>query len=83
LAVRVADAAAIAHQAASQGALTVWEDRGQCMADRQRSKLFRALAVKGTVFDQDRTNALLRKSGERRFEIAIGAGIHKNELHAQ
>jgi hypothetical protein len=32
--------------------------------------------------DQDRTNVLLRKSCEGRFEIAIGSGIHNNELPA-
>jgi hypothetical protein len=32
------------------------------------------------VADQDPANALLRKSCEGRFEIAIGAGIHDNEL---
>jgi hypothetical protein len=29
------------------------------------------------------TNALLRKTCEGRFEIAIGSGIHNNELQAQ
>jgi hypothetical protein len=32
---------------------------------------------------QDRTNALPRKSGEGCFEIAIGSGIHNNELQTQ
>ena len=53
------------------------------MAGRQRRELFRALAVEGTVADQDRTNMLLRKSCEGRFEIAIGSGIHNNELQAR
>src|SRR5271167_1814156 len=53
------------------------------MAGRQRRELFGAPVVEGTVGDQDRTNALLRKSCEGRFEIAIGSGIHNNELQAQ
>ena len=53
------------------------------MAGRQRRKLFGAPVVKGTVTDQDRTTMLLRKSCEGRFEIAIGSGIHNNELQAQ
>jgi hypothetical protein len=75
--------AALAHQAAGQGVLTVWVDRGQRMAGRERRKLFLARVVEGTVDDQDRTNALLRKSCEGRFEIAIGSGTHNNELKAQ
>ena len=53
------------------------------MAGRQRRELFRVLAVEGTVADQDRTNALLRKTCEGRFEIAIGSGIHNNELQTR
>jgi hypothetical protein len=53
------------------------------MAGRQRRELFRAPGEKVTVADQDRTNALLRKSCEGRFEIAIGSGILDNELQAQ
>ena len=53
------------------------------MAGRQRRELFHAAVVKGTGADQDRTDALLRKSCEGRFEIAIGSGIHHNELPAQ
>ena len=30
-----------------------------------------------------RSDVLLRKTGEGRFELAIGAGIHNNELQAQ
>ena len=73
----------MAHQAAGQRELTVWEDRGQRMAGRQRRKLFHATVEEGTVAEQDRTNALLRKSCEGRFEIAIGSGIHNKELQAQ
>ena len=51
------------------------------MAGRQRRELFHPSAE--DVADQDRTNALLRKSCEGRFEIAIGSGIHNNELQAQ
>ena len=51
------------------------------MAGRQRRDLFRD--PDGTLADQDRTNALLRKSCKGRFEIAIGCGIHNNELPAQ
>jgi hypothetical protein len=32
---------------------------------------------------QDRTNALLRKTCEGRFEIAIGSGVRNNKLQAQ
>jgi hypothetical protein len=39
------------------------------------------LPLGGTRADQDRTNALLRKSCEGRFEIATG--IHLNKLQAQ
>jgi len=45
--------------------------------------LFHPPGEEGTDADQDRTNALLRKSCEGRFEIAIGCGIHDNELPAQ
>jgi hypothetical protein len=50
------------------------------MAGRQRSELFHSMGVEGTVADQDRTNALLRESCEGRFEIAIGPGIHNDEM---
>ena len=53
------------------------------MADGQRRELFRAARVEGTAPDQDPTNALLRKTGEGRFEIAIGPGMPNNELQAQ
>ena len=53
------------------------------MAGRQRRELFHALGVEGTHADQDRTNALLRKTGEGRFEIAIGSCVRNNVLHAQ
>ena len=45
--------------------------------------MFPAADVEGTGADQDRANALLRKSGEGHFEITIGSGIHNNELQAQ
>ena len=53
------------------------------MAGGECRELFRAPGVEGTNTDQDRTNALLRKSCERRFEIAIGSGVYNNELRAQ
>src|SRR6516165_12325961 len=53
------------------------------MAGRQRCELLRAPGVEVTVVDQHRTNMLLQKSCEGRFEIAIDAGIHNNELQAQ
>jgi hypothetical protein len=53
------------------------------MAGRQRRELFRASDVEGTVAAQDRTSVLLRKSCEGCFEIAVGSGIHNNELQAQ
>jgi len=83
LAVPIADAAAIAYQAAGHSVLTIWEHRGQRMADRQRRDLFRVSVEEGTGANQDRANALLRKSCEGQFEIAIGGGIHDNELRAQ
>src|SRR6516164_602074 len=48
LTVLIADAAAIAHQATGQDVFTVWEDRGQRMAVRQRRELFHAPVVEGT-----------------------------------
>jgi hypothetical protein len=45
--------------------------------------LFRAQGVEGTGANQDRTDALLGKSCEGHFEIAVGSGIHNNELQAQ
>jgi hypothetical protein len=80
LVVRIAEAAAIAHQATGEGVLTEWEDRGQSMACRQSRELFHAPAVEVTDAYQNRTNALLRKSCESRFEIALGSGINLNEL---
>src|SRR6516225_5333883 len=53
------------------------------MAGRQRRELFDAPGVEGTGADQDRTNAVLRKCYEGRFEIAVCSGIHYNELQAQ
>jgi hypothetical protein len=53
------------------------------MAGRERGELFRAPGVEGIRTDQDPTDALLRKSCKRRFQIAIGSGIHKNELQTQ
>jgi hypothetical protein len=52
---------------------------------RQRRKLFHPPVEEGAAAgaDQDRTNALLRKTREGRFEIAIGSGCHNNELQAQ
>ena len=44
--VRIAYAAAIAHQTAGQGVLTVWEDRGQRMAGGQRREVFNVPVVK-------------------------------------
>src|SRR6516165_2094187 len=53
------------------------------MPCRQRHELLHAPTEEGAVTDQDRTNALLRKTCEGRFEIAIGSGIPNNELQAQ
>jgi hypothetical protein len=83
LVVPMAKAAAIAHQAASQDVLAECEHRGQRVPGRQCGELFRAPGQQGTGADQDRTDALLRKSCEGRFEVAIGAGIHDDELQAQ
>src|SRR5262249_26367787 len=77
----IAVAVAIAHQTPGQSELTDPRDRGQRMADRQRHGLFDAHYAAGA--DQDRTNALLRKSCEGGFDIAIGCGTHNSELPAQ
>ena len=53
------------------------------MAGRQRRKLFHAPIEEDAADGRERTNALLRKSCEGRFEIAIGSGIHNNKLQAQ
>ena len=53
------------------------------MAGRQRRELFPAADVEATGADQDRANALLRKSCEGHFEITIGSGIFNSELQAQ
>jgi hypothetical protein len=54
------------------------------MAGRQRRKLFHPPVEEGAAAgaDQDRTNVLLRKTCEGRFEIAIGSGIVGAELVA-
>jgi hypothetical protein len=52
LVVAKSDAAAIAHQTASEGVLPEWVDRRQRTADRQRRQLFRSPAEKGTVADR-------------------------------
>jgi hypothetical protein len=71
---------AVTDQAAGRDEVTPAIHRGQRMAGRQRRKLFRSPIVEVTVADQDRTNALSRKSCKGRFEIAIGSGIHNNEM---
>jgi len=54
------------------------------MVGRQRRKLFCEPVEEGTgAADQDRTNLLLRKSCEGRFEIAIGSGINNKEVQAK
>ena len=53
------------------------------MAGRQRCELFHPPDEKGALADQDRTNALLRKTGEGRFEIARGSCVPNNDLQAQ
>src|SRR5262245_1760921 len=53
------------------------------MADRQRRELFHAPAVDVADANKDSTDALLRKRCEGRFEIAVGSGTRKTELHAQ
>jgi hypothetical protein len=45
--------------------------------------LFHAPGEEVTGDNQDRTNALLRKGCEGRFEIAIGSGIRYNDLQGQ
>ena len=47
LAVRIAETAAITHQAAGQDVLPEWVDRGQCMAGRQRRELFSVPGCRG------------------------------------
>src|SRR6516162_609281 len=70
---RIVEAAAIAHQAAGEGELTVFERRGQRMAGRQRRDLFHAPEEEAARADQDRINALLRKICKGRFEIATSS----------
>ena len=70
LLVEIAEAAAIAHKAADQDGLTEWVDRGQRMAGRQRRELFHPPVEEVAAADQDRTNALLRKTCEGRFDEA-------------
>ena len=53
------------------------------MACRQRRELLHPPGEEGTVANQDRTNALLRKTCEGRFEIAIASGVMNKELQAQ
>jgi hypothetical protein len=53
------------------------------VAGRQRRELFPPTDVEGTGAEQDRTNALLRRGCEGRFEIGIGSGIYNDELQAQ
>jgi hypothetical protein len=53
------------------------------MAGRQSRELFRPHSEEGTLAHEDRTNALLLKGCEGRLEIAIGAGIHNNDLQAK
>src|SRR5262249_3295882 len=79
----IAAAGAIAHQAAGQGELTRRGKARQHMAGCHHGKLFRAVVVEGTAEDHDRTDMLLGKSCEGRFEIAIGSGILNNEFQAQ
>jgi hypothetical protein len=53
------------------------------MAGCQRRELLHAPIVEGTGTEEDRTNMLLRKCCEGHFEIAIGSGVHNNELQTQ
>ena len=75
----IAETGAIAHQSAGQGVLTPWEDCRERVAGGQRRELFRVAAEEGTGNNHNRTDALLRKSREGRFEIAFGSGILNNE----
>ena len=51
LTARIAEAAAIANQTTGLGVLTIWENRGQRMAGRQRRELFAASGEEGSVGD--------------------------------
>ncbi|HWN50887.1 MAG TPA: hypothetical protein VNO18_13885, partial [Xanthobacteraceae bacterium] len=53
------------------------------MACCQRRQLFHAPGVEVAVADDDGTGALLGKSCECRFKIAVGPGIHNSKLQAQ
>jgi hypothetical protein len=55
------------------------------MAGSKGRELFHPLVEEGAAAgaDQGRTDALLRKRCEGRFEIAIVSGIHNSELQAQ
>jgi hypothetical protein len=61
------------------------EDKGleAWLVGLRAREVFHAPEVEGTVADQDRTNALLRKSCEGRFEVVVGSGTRKNELNAK
>jgi hypothetical protein len=83
LAVGVAEAAAIAHQAAGLGELTVWKYGGQPAAGSQHRDLFHPPGEEGAVADHDRTNMLLREGFEGLFEISIGSSIRNNELQTE
>jgi hypothetical protein len=52
------------------------------MADRQCGELFHAPDVEVTDADEDCADAVLRKSCEGRFEIAIGSAIHNDHCYA-
>jgi hypothetical protein len=75
---QIAEAAAITHQAAGQGEFTDGEDRRERMAGRQCHELLPTQVEETTGADQDRTNALLRKSCERRFEVAFASKDRRN-----
>jgi hypothetical protein len=45
--------------------------------------LFRVPVVEGTVANQDCANPLLRQRCKGRFEIAVGPGIHNDEMKTQ
>ena len=76
-------AAAIAHQAARGGELAKSVDRGQRMANCQRSELFAVSTEEVVGTDDQRACAELGQLLEHRIEITIAACIHNMQLQPE
>src|SRR5262245_53678303 len=79
----MAATAAIAHQAASQGRTHGMGISRAAYGRPPAPRVVPCADVEGTHPHEYCTNAPLRKGCEGDFEIAIGSGIHNNELPAQ